>query len=111
VIETDDNDPVREYTEEEQHRLTVQLHGVTMSVASGAFLARSLDLTLIQDLHQALFDGVRDHAGRIRRRGFGSERLVFGPWRSAHRDEVEAQLAVVVERVRRDLRPLLDDGR
>ena len=107
MIETDDHDPIREYTEEEQHRLTVQLYDVTMNVASGAFLERQLDLLLIQELHRGLFLGVREHAGRIRRKGSGSERLVFGPWRSAHRDEVDSQLAVVVERVRRELRPLL----
>jgi fido (protein-threonine AMPylation protein) len=39
-----------------------------------------------------LFEGVRDHAGRVRSSDFGSETLAFGPNRSAHRNDVETRL-------------------
>jgi Fic family protein len=110
VIENDDRDSVREYTEEAQHRLTDQLWSLTARVADGAFKGTPFSLALIQDFHRSLFDGVRGHAGRIRRPGFGSEHLIFGPQRSVHRDKVEGELAAVVTRVERDLRPLLGDG-
>ncbi len=102
-------DPIREYTEEEKQRLTVQLRDVTLRVATGVFLERPLDVRLIEELHRSLFEGVRDHAGRVRRRGYGSERLTFGPQRSVHRDEVEGEPAAVLHRVRQELGAIRDD--
>lgn len=109
MIEVDDRDPVRDYTEEELHRLTEQLRKVTWAIAAGDYRASHFDLALILRFHAALFDGVRGHAGRHRRPGFGSEYLTFGPQRSVHRDKVDAELAVVVQGVQRGLRQLLDD--
>lgn len=68
-----------------------------------------MDVRLIEELHRSLFEGVRDHAGRVRRRGYGSERLTFGPQRSVHRDEVEGEPAAVLHRVRQELGAIRDD--
>jgi fido (protein-threonine AMPylation protein) len=62
----------------------------------------------LQELHAALFRGVKDFAGRIRDRGSGSERLVFGPHRSVHRDDVRRELTAVFERAQRGLRQVRD---
>ena len=62
----------------------------------------------MKELHRALFDGVRGHAGRMRESGFGSERLVFGPNRSSHRDAVRRELEALSARVERELRALGD---
>lgn len=104
------DDPVREYTPEEQRTLTEQLLTITREVHAGALRDRPLDLTLMKDIHRVLFDGVRRHAGRIRERGEGTEHLIFGPHRSPHRDDVRRLLDVVFKRVERDLRALDDAG-
>jgi fido (protein-threonine AMPylation protein) len=86
---------VPQYSPEEEQHLTANLLALVWLIDEGAFGERELGTALLADLHRGLFDGVRDHAGRHRGRGFGSERLVFGPHRSAHRDEVESSLARV----------------
>jgi fido (protein-threonine AMPylation protein) len=108
VIEIPDDDPVRQYTPEEERLLTEQLFELTRAVHAGESRDHPLDLTLLRGLHAGLFQGVRDHAGRNRARGFGSERLTFGPHRSVHRDEVERELEAMFRRVDRDLRALKD---
>jgi fido (protein-threonine AMPylation protein) len=108
VSSTGGDDPVRDYTPEEQRALTEQLVRITAAVHRGDLRARRLDLALLQDLHRALFGGVRGHAGKPRAPGFGAERLVFGPHRSSHRDDVQRELASVFARVDRDLRALAD---
>ena len=109
MIEIPDDDPAREYTPEEQRLLTEQLFQLTRAVHAGELCERRLDLTLLRDLHAALFRGVRDdHAGRIRAPGFGAERLHFGPHRSVHRDDVERELQAIFRRVEQELRALKD---
>jgi len=108
VIEIPDDDPVREYTPEEERLLTEQLFELTKAVYAGELRQRRLDVALLRDLHAALFRGVRGHAGRIRAPGFGSERLQFGPHRSVHRDEVERELLAVFDRTDHALRALKD---
>ncbi|MCC6647798.1 MAG: Fic family protein [Polyangiaceae bacterium] len=104
------DDPVREYTPEEQRTLTEQLLAITREVHAGVLRGRPLDLTLMRDIHRVLFLGVRRHAGRIRERGEGTEHLVFGPHRSPHRDEVRRLLDVLFSRVEREVRALEDAG-
>jgi Fic family protein len=59
-------------------------------------------------LHNALFRGVRDHAGRIRGPGFGSEYLTFGPNRSVRRDDVERRLNALFADVSLELQALAE---
>jgi hypothetical protein len=95
VIGAGDDDPVRIYSLEEQGQLTEHLHAITRQVHAGDLRDRPLNLDLLRALHDALFRGVRDHAGRIRGAGFGSEYLTFGPNRSVRRDDVERSLNAV----------------
>jgi fido (protein-threonine AMPylation protein) len=108
VIEASDDDSVRTYTPEEQLRITRQLEVLTREVHRGASRGRALDLDLLCSFHRALFDGVRGHAGKIRRPGFGSEYLTFGPNRSVSREVVEAELRATFARVARELPKLHD---
>jgi len=81
------------YTDEEQRQLTVNLVRIATDIHEGRYSSSSpLDVGLLLRLHQELFDGIRDHAGRVRAPGFGPERLTFGPNRSAHRDDVDTEL-------------------
>lgn len=81
-----------QYTEEENARLTHNLRRVVEAVHSGELHHRPLQVDLLLNLHRALFDEVRDHAGRARGPGFGSEVLRFGPRYSVHRAKVSAEL-------------------
>ncbi len=56
----------------------------------------------------SLFGGVRDHAGRYREQGRGTEYLTFGPHRSSHRDVVKAELEQVLAELRTNIRRCLD---
>lgn len=105
-----DDDPVRTYSLEEQSTLTLQLEAITRRVHAGEFRDRRLDLNLLRELHEWLFRGVRDHAGRMRSRGFGQEYLTFGPNRSVRRDHVERELVAIFLRVDVDLRALRELG-
>lgn len=91
-IELPDDD-VRKYSEPELRALTANLLALTGRLYSGAFRGKRFSVDLFDELHHGLFDGVRNHAGRHRRPGFGAEYLVFGPNRSAGRGEVPKQLA------------------
>ncbi len=106
MIEAGD-DPVRQYSVEEEDRLTLQLRAVTTDVHAGTYSDRLSVLTL-RELHRRLFDGVRGHAGRMRRRGDGSEHLTFGPHRSTHRDLVEAEMDAAFRKLDARLRPFAD---
>jgi Fic family protein len=101
---TGDEDPVRTYTPEEQSQLTLQLQTITRRVHAGELVGRPLDIALLRELHEALFRGVRDHAGRTRHRGWGSEYLTFGPNRSVSRDEAERELQAAFASAERELR-------
>lgn len=103
-------DPLRSYSLEEQRQLTTNLLALVTAIARGEFGSEMPSAALLCRLHAAIFTGVRDHAGRTRRRGEGSERLVFGPFRSAHRDMVEGELAATFDRTATSLRSL-DDHR
>ena len=96
-------DPVRAFTPEEDERLALNLRRVTDAVFHGALNDRQPDTALLQDLHRAIFDGVRDHAGRIRRSDFGQEHLAFGPNRSEHRSRVPLLLGELFANVRRSI--------
>ena len=94
------DDPVRTYTPDEEKRIALNLAAVTAAVRSGDFKDRFPDELLLCDLHFAIFDSVRQHAGRIRREGAGTETLTFGPNRSSHRDAVPDELSTVFTELR-----------
>ena len=100
-IEIPEGDPVREYTPEEEQRLTKNLEQLLSRVHQGEFNDRPLVRMLLQDIHAALFNGVRDHAGKCRSSSFGSDRLVFGPNRSSDRRTVPNELDAVLVRAER----------
>ncbi len=103
-VELPDGDPVRKYSPEEERGLTERLLELTRRVHAGEETFEAPTIGLLLDLHRRLFTGIRGHAGKARGPGFGSERLAFGPNRSAHRDAVPGELEQVFESVRRSLR-------
>ena len=63
----------------------------------------------LRSLHRDLFLGIRSFAGQVRRPGYGSEVLRFGPNRSVHSFNVESELAAAMETVRRSVLSVLDN--
>jgi len=100
-------DRAPQYTPEEEQTLTGHLLALTERVDRGDFSKELITPRLLCALHGALFQGVRDHAGKIRKRGFGSERLTFGPHRSDSRDEVPEKLDKTLEEARTMVTSLL----
>ncbi len=96
-------DLARTYTEAEERKLAANLYSLIRGVYQGRFTDRPFSINLLCEINAELFDGVRDHAGRIRSRDFGSETLTFGPNRSTHRDSVPHEL----DEVFRSATPLL----
>jgi fido (protein-threonine AMPylation protein) len=96
------------YTAEENEQLTLHLEALTTKVHAGVFSDRPITGDLLRELHGALFDGVRDHAGRTRSATFGHEYLTFGPNRSFHRTAVERGLSEIASDTTQRLRELED---
>jgi fido (protein-threonine AMPylation protein) len=82
-------DWVRIYTQSEEKLLATHLKEIVTDCHAGKL---ELSLNSFLDVHRRLFVDVRDHAGKNRAKGYGDERLVFGPNRSEHRDVVLDQL-------------------
>lgn len=93
-------DPLREYTLEEKRLLNENLFRLVRRVEEGRFSDRQLNTELLQQLHHDIFSQVREHAGRIRGPGQGSEHLTFGPNYSLPRDGVPVALEKLFEQVR-----------
>ena len=96
------------YTPEEEATLSENLLAVTAAVYRGDTRGRPLRPELLCALHDSLFRGVREHAGRMRGHGFGSEVLRFGPWYSAHRHDVQKKIEALCAEVRRALDEITD---
>lgn len=109
-LELETPDVVRIYTVSEEAAICANLAKLTEAVHRGAFSDRRPDLHLLCDLHAELFDGVRDHAGRHRTKGRGSETLTFGPNKATHRDHVEQELTSLFDRTWRSILRLEDDS-
>jgi len=90
--------------------LAHNLHWLLYEIANGVYDGAHATLDLLREFHARLFDGVRNHAGRIRSRDHGSEYLTFGPNRSLHRDKVPDALEALFTEVRRQLARLLDSA-
>ena len=101
-------DSVRTYSPEEKQQLTTNLTALVKQIHAG--LERRVDFTLVRDLHAALFDGVRDHGGRHREAGFGSETLTFGPNVSVHREHVPRELRAMFEQFDRRVTEVSDQS-
>jgi fido (protein-threonine AMPylation protein) len=99
VIEEVD-DRTRTYTPEEERFLTTNLRAATIDVDLGAYGGGPFTLQVLCELHRRIFDGVRDHAGKHRQRGYGSEYLSFGPHRSSHRDLVIGEMHHLFQNVK-----------
>lgn len=108
-FEVDDRDPVREYSESEETRLTENLAAIVHEIHDGRHNDVPCCCSLVCALHRRFFSGVRDHAGRHRSRDFGSEHLVFGPHRSEHRDLVPSKLDELFSKIGRFLRSFADN--
>ncbi len=96
-------DAVRTYTDEEEERIARNLLAVTREVHAGDWRGRRSDERLAAGLHQRMFEGVRDHAGRFRGPDRGTENLVFGPQRAVARDLVAGELAALFKTLRRSI--------
>lgn len=99
-------DPSRSYTTEEVARVTNNLLLLTEAVHAGRFSSVPVSVELLRALHLNLFRSVRGHAGRCSGVGRGTERLVFGPHRSPHRDEVDGLLSGIFQRAQVELATL-----
>lgn len=105
----DGADRSRAYSEAEDRTIAENLGRVAADVYAGKYRDWPQDKSLLCELHSRLFAGVRDHAGRPRDVGAGSERLVFGPHRSSHRDEVGRDLERVLGELRGNMQRCFDD--
>jgi fido (protein-threonine AMPylation protein) len=101
----DVEDHVRTYTDAENERLARQLFEITTDCHGGKLWPVSMDA--FRSMHRRLFDGVRDHAGRFRAHAFGDEYLTFGPNRSVHRDDVQAEMDGVFRKLDRSVQSFL----
>lgn len=108
-LDLSDADEVREYSDDENRRITLNLGALLGAIHRGEFPDGPLSGEMLSELHRRIFDGVRDHAGKIRTRDFGSERLTFGPYRSSDRRAVPDELSVLFGRYDRIARGLLKD--
>ena len=95
-----------EYSPEEEALLAQNLSVLIEQIHRSVFRSRLLDTSLLCDFHRAIFQGVRSHAGRHRRREQGSEHLIFFGRRAVHRDRVADELTEVFSRTKESLRSL-----
>lgn len=101
--------PAASYTPEEDERIAIRLAGLLEEIHRGLHRSHPITLAYVCELHARLFEGVRDHAGRYRSPGRGSERLTFGPNRSAHRDDVEREMDAVLRQARTSIASVEDN--
>jgi fido (protein-threonine AMPylation protein) len=90
-----------EYSADELRALGRNLLAVAQDIARGSYRDRPYSIALAEEWHRRTFGGVRDHAGRVRRPGFGPEYLTFGERRSLSAREVERALRALEDLVRR----------
>ena len=102
----DVEDHVRIYTAAEDEQLAHQLRAVTEDCHAGRLWPITLEV--LREIHRRLFDGVRDHAGRMRAHAFGDEHLTFGPNRSVHRDRVLPEIEDMFHKLARSIQSFVD---
>jgi fido (protein-threonine AMPylation protein) len=106
-IEPVDDDPIRQFTDEENKTLTHNLQVLTEQVIALGSKAKVFSLALLIGWHEQLFRDVRDHAGKPRSADYGEHYLNFGPNRSIAREEVTTEL-IKHERLVKELIDQLD---
>ncbi len=74
-----------------------------MRFHAGEFRRAPVTVDLLCNIHNEIFKGIREHAGRYRRHDYGSDTLSFGPNRSIHRYEVEAALDAAFTELRKSI--------
>jgi fido (protein-threonine AMPylation protein) len=103
-------DPARSYTPEQERTLSVRLKTLLEAIYHGKLSAVSFTVALLQNWHHMLFEGIKDHAGRLRSRNFGDD-PVFGLNRGLPRAKVPQAMEAYAVGVRRRLRALADIDR
>lgn len=101
-------DWARTYSDAENLAIALNLREITDAVYSGTLQSREPVLPTLLDMHAVLFRGVRSHAGKIRRPGFGSDRLTFGPHRSVERSRVPGELDTCFQQLQQYMSSFLD---
>lgn len=101
----DVEDHVRTYSSTENERLAHQLRSLVEDCHAGRLWPVAVGR--LCEIHRRLFDGVRDHAGRVRAKGYGDEHLTFGPNRSVHRDRVQRELDDIFRQLDRSVESFL----
>jgi fido (protein-threonine AMPylation protein) len=91
-MSADDDDRVPAFSTAELRRLTQALLDLAAEIHRGKWSTEPLNCDLIRKLHDRIFGGIRDYAGRIRNRDWGSDFLTFGPHRSYSRYQVMSAL-------------------
>lgn len=92
AVEFPNASPHGAYTASENRTITSQLYAVLAKIHAGTFRSTPLHPHLIQDFHYAIFCGVRSFAGKFRKPGDGSDRLVFGPNRSSRAQDTTSEI-------------------
>lgn len=90
-IDLDVEDPARTFSDAEKTTIWTRYDEIARRIASGQ-APFSPHRSVLSNIHQIMFDGVKDYAGKIRSRDWGTEVIFVGPLRSLHRSEVEAAL-------------------
>lgn len=91
-----------DYSAEEKRHLSKTAEAVDGEIRLGKFKHHPWGVPLIVELHLRLMGQVRPGgAGRLRSKTWGEDRLVFGPNRSTHRNEVASALRTLFERAQR----------
>lgn len=94
---SDDQDPVRDFEPHEDKWLSDRLLDLRLHVQKVDAISRDYDINLLTGWHWALFQGIRDHAGRMRNQPGGAHRVSFGPHLSCPSDELPTRMATHVD--------------
>lgn len=92
VFEPVDDDPIRQFTADEEKKLTLNLFKLIKRVRLIDSKNEVYSIDLFRSWHFQLFDKVREHAGRLRGPDYGEDILNFGPHRSTSRGSVMYEL-------------------
>jgi fido (protein-threonine AMPylation protein) len=94
----------------ERRRLAENLLGINEQICSGDLDNASITPDLMAAIHKAFFNGVRGHAGKLRSRGFGPERIQVYERGSSLRDDVPSELDELFIATRRAIVAANTDG-
>ncbi|NUN12111.1 MAG: Fic family protein [Myxococcales bacterium] len=101
---------INQYSEFQLEQLSQNLAQLYDMICRGEFSTAHFGVNLITTVHERIWVGVVDHAGRIRTRDWGAEYLDFGPNRSEHRNAVREKLETLCHWVDSTLRRLEENS-